>query len=159
MGLSKSLGIVTEEALINKSLRMLKPIAGPETWNQGRRYLIAPAILATCPLQVLSALSGSVKNLESSGDFSFGIVFLGAAAVTYVGQLRETGSWSKCTFVIRQNYLLEYEKETAGLPRGYAHLQHAVASPHEDFHNALELEFFGSPCAKADKRKVRLTSI
>jgi hypothetical protein len=30
---------------------------------------------------------------------------------------------------------------------------------HQDFLNALELEFFGSPCAKSDKRKVSLPSV
>ncbi len=39
---------------------MLKPIQSPETWREGRRYLIAPAALATCSLQVLSKLSSPV---------------------------------------------------------------------------------------------------
>jgi hypothetical protein len=40
------------------------------------------------------------------------------------------------------------------LPRGFAHLQFAVAYPNEDFADALELQFYASPCAKADQRVV-----
>lgn len=152
--LSRSLDPVTEGSLLQTSQRMLKPIGGPETWGQGRRYLISPAILATCPMQVLPTLSGSHK-IQTFDECVFGILELGAATMSYVGTRKQASGWSACNLVLRQNYLLEYERDTAGIPRGFAHLQNARAMAHVDFHNALELEFFGSPCAKADKRRVR----
>lgn len=151
--LSNSLDPVTEEKIFLKSERMLKPVTGPESWSKGRRYLIAPAILAMCPFQVLPKLSGS-RTIGSYDDSAFGVLPLGRATVKYVGQKDKSG-WSTCSLVLRQNYLLEYERDVAGIPRGYVHLQNGKAYKHADFHNALELEFFGSPCAKADKRTVR----
>ena len=152
--ISKSLDF-SSEFIIHKSQRMLKPVGGPETWNPGRRYLIAPSILATCPLQVLPKLSGS-KMITTFEDTFFGILELGSATMAYLGKREDSLGWSTCTLVLRQNYLLEYEMDVGitGIPRGFAHLQNARAYPHRDFLNALELEFFGSPCAKADKRKV-----
>jgi hypothetical protein len=134
---------------------MLKPVAGPDTWSSGRRYLIAPAVLATCPIQVLPTLSGSNK-ISSFDETIFGVLELGDATMSYVGTRKASSGWSACTLILRQNYLLEYDRDAGimGRPRGFAHLQHAKAYPHQDFLNALELEFFGSPCAKSDKRKV-----
>jgi hypothetical protein len=153
--ISKSLDPVSEESFIHKSQRMLKPVVGPETWIPGRRYLIAPAVLATCAIQVLPSLSGS-KRISTFDDSMFGILELGDATMSYVGNRKDSNGWSACTLVLRQNYLLEYDRESgvAGIPRGFAHMQYAKASPHQDFNNALELDFFGSPCAKSDKRKV-----
>jgi hypothetical protein len=39
-------------------MRLLKPIEGTDSWEQGRRYLIAPAALAACLLTVINKLSG-----------------------------------------------------------------------------------------------------
>jgi hypothetical protein len=152
--MSKSLDF-SSESIIHKSQRMLKPVGGPETWNPGRRYLIAPAILATCPLPVLPTLSGSTKITTFQHSY-FGLLELGTATIAYLGKRQDSLGWSACTLVLRQNYLLEYEMDVgvSGIPRGFAQLQNARAYPHRDFLNALELEFFGSPCAKADKRKV-----
>ena len=153
--ISKSLDPVSEGSYIHKSQRILKPVVGPEAWIPGRRYLVAPAVLATCPIQVLPALSGS-RKISSFDDSSFGILELGDASISNVGNRKDMDGWSACTLVLRQNYLLEYDREAgvSGVPRGFAHLQFAKASPHQDFNNALELDFFGSPCAKSDKRKV-----
>lgn len=153
--ISKSLDPVSEDSFIHKSQRILKPVDGPDAWIQGRRYLVAPAVLATCPIQVLPALSGS-RKISTFDDSIFGILELGDASISDVGNRKSMSGWSACTLILRQNYLLEYGRETgvAGIPRGFAHMQFAKASPHEDFNNALELNFFGSPCAKADKRKV-----
>jgi len=92
----------------------------------------------------------------------FGCIVLGKALLSYViqepTQHQQQRWWSSCILILRQNYLLEYDQQTGdvlqGLPRGYAHLQYARSYPHADFVDALELEFFVSPCAKADKRVV-----
>lgn len=145
-------------------MRLLKPIEGTEKWESGRRYLIAPAVLAACPLTVLNRLSGtSVRTAqevaESPEPHGFGTIDLGECLMTYIGDTHHLslGQWASCRLVLRQNYLLEYDTSTpiTGLPRGFIHLQHARASAHVDFQNALELDFFASPCAKADRRLVR----
>lgn len=144
---------------IHKGLRLLKPIEGTSAWQEGRRYLISPAALAQCPLSVVSKLSGSeVMNASAAASRSsgFGIIDLGKVLATYVGEKHHLskGKWSSCRLVLRQNILLEYDMDTpiTGLPRGFVHLQYAVAYAHADFADALELQFFASPCAKADQR-------
>jgi hypothetical protein len=161
-------------------MRMLKPIEGTDSWQSGRRYLIAPAALAACPLSVVASLSGTICRTaaqaatttmsESTSESStstlkmrttaFGTIDLGDALITYVGEKHHLslGKWSSCRLVLRQNYLLEYDASTpilSGLPRGFCHLECAQAYAHEDFADALELQFFASPCAKADQRVVR----
>jgi len=154
-GMSKSLEPVEKEYTYNNSQPFLKPVVGPESWKENRRYLITPAILSTCPLGVLSALSGS-KEITNFDDVSFGTLNLGNATMTYVVGQRslDTTGWSTCSLELRQNYLLEYALDSRAIPRGIAHLQYAKAIPHTDFLNALELEFYGSPCVRADKRKL-----
>jgi hypothetical protein len=148
-------------------MRLLKPIEATETWQQGRRYLIAPAALAGCPLTVVSSMSGTkilsaTQAVHSPTSRGFGIIDLGEALITYVGEKHHlsSGKWSSCRLVIKQNFLLEYDTDTPiqGLPRGFAHLQFAVAYPHGDFADALELQFYASPCAKADQRVVSTTT-
>jgi hypothetical protein len=151
---------------IHKGMRLLKPIEGTETWEQGRRYLIAPAALAACPLTVINKLSGGFCQTAAqaaattTSQQAFGAIDLGDALITYVGDKHHLslGKWSSCRLVLRQNYLMEYDGATpitSGLPRGFCHLQHAVAYKHNDFPDVLELQFYASPCAKADQRVVR----
>ena len=158
---------------VHRSLRLLKPIESTDTWQTGRRYLISPAVLAACPLSVVNTLSGSQRPLTAqeaaSGNCDgldtscFGTIDLGDALITYVGENHHLslGKWSSCRMVLHQNFLLEYDSSTSiqGLPRGFAHLEHAVAYPHHDFPDALELQFYASPCAKSDQRVVRKTFI
>ena len=158
---------------VHRSLRLLKPIESTDTWQTGRRYLICPAVLAACPLSVVKTLSGSQRPLtaqEAASDkcgeidvSCFRTIDLGDALTTYVGENHHLslGKWSSCRLVLRQNYLLEYDSTASiqGLPRGFAHLEHAVAYPHDDFPDALELQFFASPCAKSDKRVVSYSDI
>jgi hypothetical protein len=148
---------------IHKSMRMLKPVTGTESWETGRRYLIAPAALAACPLSVVNRLSGSLvqsakEAFESTTPQPFGSIHLGDCLMTYVGETHHLslGQWSACKLVLRQNYLLEFDTSSpiTGIPRGYVHLQHAQAHIHSDFQNSLELDFYASPCAKADRRTV-----
>jgi hypothetical protein len=142
---------------VDKSTRVLKPLQDPESWEAGRRYLIAPAALSVCPLHVLSSFSSQQLHLSDYTDTAFGTVELGVATVKYVGTKLAT-SWSSCKFILKQNYLLEYNVDASwtAAPRGFAHLQYSRCYPHHDFADALELEFYAIPCARADKRVVRI---
>ncbi len=159
--LSQSLP-TTDNQIIKKSSRLLKPIQSADAWAQGRRYLIAPAALAACPLSTIKSLTGlctqTAKEAAMSNDppKASGAIELGDAFMTYVGDKYHLtcGKWSSCRLVLRQNYLFEYDLSPASnsLPRGIAHLQHAVAYSQHDFDDALELHFYASPCAKVDLR-------
>jgi hypothetical protein len=206
--ISSSLPTVDENVSIHKSMRMLRPFQMVDSWQSGRRYLIGPAALATCPLlQGVTSLSLS-KTIKTAGVNGggggrttgmeegqscgyavekeeenpetdlvsttisspqelpplFGCIVLGNALLSYVFQEpiqhHQQRWWSSSILILRQNYLLEYDQQTGdvlqGLPRGYAHLQYSLSYAHPDFLDALELEFFVSPCAKADKRVVRI---
>ena len=148
---------------IHKGMRLLKPVEATDTWQQGRRYLIAPAALASCPLTVVNKLSGTLVQTAAEATNgntpqAYGAIDLGEALITYVGEKHHLslGKWSSCRLALRQKYLLEFDCSTAltGLPRGFAHLEHAIAYPHADFPDALELQFYASPCAKSDQRVV-----
>lgn len=148
---------------IHKGMRLLKPIEATDSWQQGRRYLVAPAALAACPLAVVNKLSGNFIQTAKEADTSenqqsFGTIDLGEALITCVGEKHHLslGKWSSCHLVLRQKYLLEYDCSSpiTGLPRGYAHLEHAVAYKHNDFQDAFKLQFYASPCAKSDQRVV-----
>lgn len=155
-GLSRSVPLqtVTEDMVIQRP--MLKPIQGPESWQPERRYLIAPAALSSCPPQVLANLSWTAAHLTTMNESAFGMIQLGRASLAHVGgaaRTEEPFGWSHCDLVLRQNYLLEYDTDVdmRGIPRGVAHLPHARAYP-GDFATSLELEYYNSPCAKADQR-------
>eukprot|EP00934_Nitzschia_sp_Nitz4_P008796 Nitzschia sp. Nitz4//scaffold29_size155292//106718//109484//NITZ4_002675-RA/size155292-augustus-gene-0.211-mRNA-1//1//CDS//3329546499//8786//frame0 len=152
---------------IKKSLRLLKPIQGTEVWESGRRYLITPSVMAACQLSVFNSrqYSGDILTVEqavgSLGYAAANLVDLGECLATYIGsqQHLSSGKWSSCRMVLRQNYLLEYEAETplTSMPRGYVHLQYARAVPHAVFQDALEVDFFASPCARADRRQILIS--
>jgi Protein kinase domain len=148
-------------AVGRKNVRVLKPIQSVDVWQPNRRYLIAPAALAACPLHVLPTLSpGPSKtavqvhnqNLQK-GQFCspFGTVVLGrcwmastprtlalpsggrSAVPTPPAGL--TTAWSEGVLVLKQNYLLEYgpeEYHPRASPRGYAHLQFATCKDQDD---------------------------
>jgi hypothetical protein len=152
-----------QDISIHKTKRVLKPIQGTDSWETSRRYLIAPAALAACPLTVINRLSGGLvqsarEAAESRTPQAFGLIDLGGCLMTYIGATHHLslGQWSSCRLVLRQNFLLEFDAAApiTGSPRGFIHLQHARAFMHADFQNALELDFFASPCAKADRRTV-----
>jgi hypothetical protein len=153
---------------IHKSMRLLKPVEATDTWQQGRRYLIAPAALASCPLTVVNKMTGSLvqtaaEAANSESPQAFGTIELGEALITYVGEFHHLslGRWSSCRLVLQQNFLLEYDCSTpnTGLPKGFAHLEHAIAYKHNDFQDAFTLHFYASPCAKSDQRLVRFVSL
>ncbi|CAJ1935043.1 unnamed protein product [Cylindrotheca closterium] len=144
---------------VQHNMRLLKPLHSTEHWEAGRRYLIAAAALATCPVSVMDKVSGTTVHSPKEAAIShsaFGTINLGKALVTYVGQTRHlsAGTWSSCNLVLRQNYLLEYDVDAPknALPRGFAHLQLATAYASPELPNSLELHFFASPCAQADPR-------
>jgi hypothetical protein len=145
---------------IQHKQRMLKPVTGVEAWLPGRRYLIAPAALAACPVPVLTTLMGSSPlqtAAEGAADPSpFGAIDLGECLLTYVQPHAgySVRQWSSAVLVLRQNYLLEYDvgADLRGLPRGVAHLQYSSAALHPVWNDAVQLEFYASPCAKADRR-------
>lgn len=161
-GSSLQLEPVDEQSiLIQTSLRLLKPVQGCESWQTGRRYLIAAAAMASCPMTVVDKLAGTLKlsaEEATSSSVCFGTVNLGEALTTYVGEKHHLslGKWSSCTLMLRQNYLLEYDisAPSTSLPRGFAHLQYATAYASPEFPDSLELHFFASPCAKSDPRVV-----
>lgn len=162
--LSQSLPLDTliDKNRTNNDFRLLKPIQSADSWAQGRRYLIAPAALAACPLSTINSMSGlstqSAMEAALSVDHpkASGVIELGDACMTYIGdQFHLTcGKWSSCRLVLRQNYLFEYDLSGPlnSLPRGITHLQHAFAKTSQDFQDALELHFYSSPCAKVDFR-------
>lgn len=106
--------------------------------------------------------SNNIVAIESPTELPplFGCIVLGKALLSYVVtepmHQHQQRWWSSSILVLRQNYLLEYDQQTGdvlhGLPRGYAHLEFSKSYAHADFADALELEFFVSPCAKADRR-------
>jgi len=165
--------VVESTGIHGKDVRILKKIQSADEWQTGRRYLVAPAALAACPVSVLKVLAGnkepisaseacarkascydgddetqSPRTAQSSTSNAFGTILLGQCL------LGCKGKWSSAVLVLRQNYLLEFSPDSAvsGLPRGYAHLQYARCYTNADFPDALEMHFYGSPCAKADKR-------
>ncbi|KAL3943195.1 MAG: hypothetical protein SGBAC_002725 [Bacillariaceae sp.] len=144
---------------VQHNMRLLKPLLSTEHWEAGRRYLIAAAALATCPVSVVDKLSGTTVHSPkeaAAAHSAFGTIQLGKALMTYVGQSRRlsAGKWSSCNLVLRQNYLLEYDVDAPknALPRGFAHLQLATAYASPEIPNSLELHFFASPCAQSDPR-------
>eukprot|EP00535_Pseudo-nitzschia_heimii_P011517 CAMPEP_0197195368 /NCGR_PEP_ID=MMETSP1423-20130617/30962_1 /TAXON_ID=476441 /ORGANISM="Pseudo-nitzschia heimii, Strain UNC1101" /LENGTH=1068 /DNA_ID=CAMNT_0042648989 /DNA_START=96 /DNA_END=3302 /DNA_ORIENTATION=+ len=158
--ISRSLSIDT--GLYQNGMRLLKPIQSADSWVQGRRYLIAPAALAACPLSTIKSLTGLTTQSATEAAMSVdppvaaGVIDLGDAFMTYVGEKYHltSGTWSPCKLVLRENYLFEYDSSAPlnGIPRGIAHLEHAVAETHQDFEDALQLHFYASPCAKVDHR-------
>lgn len=171
------LDTVPESVNVDKNMRSLKQISGVEAWQTGRRYLIAPAALAACPLAAIKVLLGnSVEQVQTAEQAAtaifaaeshpsslpppFGMIHLGECLLTYVmavgpSKTRTVKKWSSAQLVLRQNYLLEYDVSADvqhSVPRGYAHLQYATTHLHEHFQDALELHFFGSPCAMSDAR-------
>ena len=124
---------------IAKGMRILKPILGVESWQQGRRYLIAPAVLAACPLQVFSTFSAKEKLLSaeeaaSRGTSIFGGILLGECLLSYVGiqknQTSRVQQWSSATLVLVRNYLLEFDPDDVDL-------KHAPRVPSERNHEVM----------------------
>jgi calcium/calmodulin-dependent protein kinase I len=169
------LDTVQEVVSIAKSMRILKPIVGAEAWEAGRRYLIAPASLAACPVSAAASLFGNSISSEmisvqeaaaaitSQTASPFETVMLGECLLAYENsghiQHRAQKQWSSAVLVLRQNYLLEYDPEADvnhSIPRGFAHLHFATTTLHEHFDDTLQLHFFGSPYRSADARTLMI---
>ena len=159
--------------------RVLYPLMGPESWEKNKRYLIAPAILSICCTSCLSTVLKADKMIDISqlgkqndrqrahnslvGKFNFknaltqGKQILGKASATQLGpskSLDENYGWFDGLFIIRQNYLFEYQlgDNLSGPPRGFAHLEHSTPSPFLNSVDTLQLDFYQSPCSR-DKLK------
>lgn len=133
---------VSEEVGAAKTI--LTPVEGPEKWIEKRRYLMAPAIMAICPSQVYSLFQNEPNF--SDNNF-FGKIDLGSAEVAQIvskGLLEENYKWSSGNFVLRQNYLLEYDEVqySNSRPKGYAFLQNASIRKNEHFHDTLRLDYY-----------------
>jgi hypothetical protein len=155
-----------QESVAIRSARLLKPILGVDTWSNGRRYLIAPAALAACPLTVLTTLSGRAEDVLTAEQgasrlSAFGTIVLGEAVLSYVGANANTYNvnkttqtvqrWSSACLVLRQN-LPEYDNLSAvrGLPCGFCHCSTPMSrSP--GLSGRVELHFT-LVRARADKR-------
>lgn len=142
---------------------LLLPVEGTESWTKGNRYLIAPALLSQCPVNVLQYFwdrQGSLEDLEGDPSInditmtnnhgplnpqSFGRTILGAAAGVEIGKIQKDAAcnWLPRVLVLCQNYLLEYEldDDINSRPHGYLHLQNALITRHPIFVNALEIEY------------------
>jgi serine/threonine protein kinase len=142
---------------------ILTPIAGPEAWTENQRYLMLPAILASCPDNVFSLIGGSspksVSNDENSTSVFFLANVLGRASVAHViskGLIDEDYEWFEGTFVVRQNYLLEYDStdNVNSRPKGYAFLQNATIRSSDRFSNSLRLDYHQNSSSSVPRKSV-----
>lgn len=142
---------------------ILTPIAGPEAWTENQRYLMLPAILASCPDNVFSLIGSSVPKTISDDENSTTLFFsanvLGEASVAHVvskGLIDEDYEWSVGTFVLRQNYLLEYDStdNVNSRPKGYAFLQNATIRSSDRFPNSLRLDYHQNSSSSVPRKSV-----
>jgi hypothetical protein len=129
---------------VQASKVILTPLEGPGEWVEKRRYLMAPAIMAICPSQVYSLFQNEACCLSNS---IFGMLDLGLAEVAQIiskGLLEENYNWSSGMFVLRQNYLLEYNKDDYPIsrPKGFAFLQNASIRRTESSYDTLRLDYY-----------------
>ena len=103
---------------------------------------MAPAIIAMCPADIFSLFDVN----DQSDNHMFGEVVMGSAEVAQIvskGLLKEECEWSSGEFVLRQNYLLEYEDEKkSSSPQGFAFLQNASIRRHDSFANTIRMDFY-----------------
>jgi hypothetical protein len=118
---------VSEE--VKPPLILLTPVEGPDAWIENRRYLMAPAIMAICPIHIYSLFQGTRSESDGGTNRMFEKLELGiaeAAQIVAKGLLKEEYEWSSRYFVLHQNYLLEYDTIDRNCrPRGFAFLQNA----------------------------------
>mmetsp|Transcript_17960 Transcript_17960/g.20447 ORF Transcript_17960/g.20447 Transcript_17960/m.20447 type:complete len:911 (+) Transcript_17960:197-2929(+) len=144
---------VEEESIAASTSAILSPIKGVETWSQKQKYPMAPAIIAMCRSEVFSnhvEHQNDDKNIPSLESKLFGSILMGSAFVASLpslldrtGVTMENCNWQRGCFVLRQNYLLEYESEgsLSLRPRGYAFLQGAVVRSHHVFEHTIQVDY------------------
>ena len=147
-------------------VRVLNPFEKSESWDPtgnsiDDEQLIGPAIIATCPLHVLSMLVNEKESAShNSSPHPFGTVILGKAMValfTPFSMEEYTSGWTNAFFVLRQNYLLEYSYDsnyTEEKPIGYAHLQYSTVSTDPGFPNTFELKIYNADSGPKYKKMV-----
>ncbi len=135
----------------------LTPIEGTDNWVDGLRYLIAPAIIATCPTDIFQLFDRNEN--DQSGNKMFSKVVMGAADIAQIkskGLLKEECEWSQGNFELHQNYLIEYENssETSERPRGFAFLQNASIRRHESIPCAIRMDYFQNTPESSSRKSV-----
>lgn len=145
---------------VQASKVILTPVEGPGEWVEKRRYLMAPAIMAICPSHVYSLFQNESCCLSNS---IFGMLDLGLAEVAQIiskGLLEENYNWSSGMFVLRQNYLLEYNKDDCptSRPKGFAFLQNASIRRTESTHDTLRLDYYQPETSSRRSILIRLAS-
>lgn len=138
----------------------LTPIEGPETWTDNQRYLMAPAILASCPDSVVSLVASMTSSgLESTQSRVFDAILLGNASIAQVlskGLVDEDYKWSNGVFTLRQNYLLEQDVHSSvnARPIGYAFLQNATIRSSDLFEHSLRLDYHQNASSSVPRKSV-----
>lgn len=126
---------------------------------------MAPAIMAMSPDNVFSLMGGEDTDTRhplapmAPDTLIFGKVILGEATVAHIvskGLVEEEYAWSEGTFVLRQNYLLEYKSgdDVKSRPRCFAFLQNASVRRHEAFDNALRLDYYQNYSSSVPRKSV-----
>ena len=138
------LASVSEDS--DPSSTTLTPIRSTDHWVEGTRYLMAPAIIAACPNEVMSLFQEEDASNSCSNQL-FERINMGSAEVAQIvskGLLKEDYKWSSGKFVLQQNYLLEYaiEENVVARPRGFAFLQNASIRRHDKFVNTIIIDFY-----------------
>jgi len=159
----QTLTSVTEDESALSKKRILKPIEGAQSWSKNGDHLIVPAIMEMSPRAAFSfveELEHSYSNgdtlapeatPEASGNsLAFGKFVLGKAT-----QVKSKTS-SPSVFVLRQNYLFEFEERDNlnSRPRGLAFLQDSLVCIIND---VIQLEYYErSNKSRSKMRKILL---
>lgn len=127
---------------------VLRPVVGVDTWKSGHRYLILPAILATCDDATLEYLWPSSFQDPVETSTLRDAIDLGENCWVQNGR----DGWQQIHLVLRHNYLLEYGIGSKR-PRGYCHLAGATVSLHADFPDTLTLDYYCNPCSSSQSER------
>jgi len=155
---TSELTAVSEEK--KSSLASLTLIEGHERLSENGRFLMAPAIMAMSPDNVFSLMGGEdTRHPLAPDNLTFGKINLGEATVAHIvskGLVEEEYAWSEGTFVLRQNYLLEYKSgdDVKSRPLCFAFLQNASVRRHEAFDNALRLDYYQNYSSSVPRKSV-----
>jgi len=141
---------VNEDGALSKN-RILKSIKGVESWskNGDSGNLIVPAIMAMSP-QVTFSFVEEVEKSQKEYTSAFGKYTLGKA--------REVGSKSSVLsiFVLRQNYLFEFDESDNSRPRGSLFLHNADVCIVDD---TIQVEYHEKSKMQRKKMKKILLSV
>lgn len=125
---------------------VLRPLTGVESWQSGRRYLIVPAVLATCSDTTQERILLGHDN-DDLGDC--------------LVRIPPAGEWKQVRLQLRHNYLLEYESGTTAQrrPRGCLHLAAATITLHPDFPDTIQVEYKNETASTNSSNKTSMLLI